>query len=305
MTDEYEVLRKLAGGAEIANTPENRVLTDQFGLETVIKGDCLGLLEPLELLDPDVLYSEITGASHEHLSRLDLLWTTESTNSHVMSFGKSSEFHGYVCAAEQQTAGRGRRGRSWISPFGKNIYLTLGWLMPSDRSVDGLSLAVGTAVVAAIQSVSTASVQLKWPNDVLISGGKAAGILIEIASGPGPERRLVIGVGINLQLSSTDADSIDQPWSVIEGVSRNKLAAALVSELVSVLRDFTSNGFWQFKARWESLDAHFGQSVRLIASDKATVGLNRGVDSSGQLLLETPEGLLSFNAGEVSLRPLA
>jgi BirA family biotin operon repressor/biotin-[acetyl-CoA-carboxylase] ligase len=161
---------------------------------------------------------------------------------------------------------------------------------------------VGTGVAAAIKSVSDADVRLKWPNDVLIASGKAAGILIEIAGGAGVERRLVIGVGINLQLSHSDVGSIDQPWSVVEGVSRNKLVAALISELVAVLEKFSQQGFEPFEAPWAQLDAHLGKEVRLIANDRETVGISRGVNRAGNLLLETSEGEQVFNAGEVSLR---
>lgn len=304
MTDEFEILRQLASGACVDDTPENQLQADQFGLEFIQRAEGIALAAPLELLDPARLFKALSPVAHQRLSRLDLHWTIDSTNSYVMNLGRSDDFHGYVCVAEQQTSGRGRRGRNWVSPFGKNIYLTLGWVMPHHRSIDGLSLAVGTAVVAAIRSVSEVSVQLKWPNDILINGGKAAGILIEIAAGPGADRRLAIGIGINLQLSGKDAGTIDQPWSVIEGVSRNALAAALISQLVVVLEEFAELGFEPFRERWQSCDAHYGQEVRLIASEKVTVGVSRGVDASGHLVLETSEGEIAFNAGEVSLRSM-
>ena len=302
MNTDFEMLRQLALGDAVDDTKENRLLAETFGLELLENDGKIQNPVPLELLDPEFLYQEIAPAAHQSLSRLDLHWTIESTNTRVMDLGRSTEFHGYACLAEQQTAGRGRRGRNWVSPFGKNIYLTLGWVMPSERSIEGLSLAVGTGVAAAIQSVSNTEIQLKWPNDVLIGAGKAAGILIEIAGGTGQERRLVIGVGINLQLSHQDAGSIEQPWSVVEGVSRNRLAAALISELVTVLEKFSQQGFEPFQAPWARLDAHFGQEVRLIANDRETVGISRGVDASGNLLLDTAEGKKTFNAGEVSLR---
>lgn len=302
MTNEYEILRQLASGSPVDDTAENRARAAEFGLEIHSTEYGLTLSTPLELLDPTRLYNAISPAAHACLSRLDLHWSIDSTNTYMMELGRAADFHGHICMAEQQTAGRGRRGRNWVSPFGKNIYLSLGWVMPQDRAIDGLSLAVGTAVASAVSSLSDVSVRLKWPNDILINGGKAAGILIEIASGPGPDRKLVVGVGINLQISSADAGSIDQPWSVIDGVSRNELAAGLISELVAVLQQFTEHGFEPFRERWLAFDAHVGQEVKLIASDKTTIGVSRGVDPSGHLILETSEGTKVFNAGEVSLR---
>lgn len=302
MTDQYDILRKIARGEAISDSKLHRKLVDEFGLEVTIDGSNLQLDAPLELLDPDNLMKLLKPAVQSRLSRLDIHWTLDSTNRYVMDLATSAEFHGYTCLAERQTSGRGRRGRYWVSPFGKNIYLSMGWTLPADHPLDGLSLAIGTCVAKAIASVSQVKINLKWPNDILLNDGKAGGILVEIAGGPADKRRLVIGVGINLSLSSNDAGSINQPWSVVENVSRNELVAALVSELSMGLESFSQMGFEFFRSAWQALDAHEGQEVSIISNDSAQTGISRGVNESGNLVLETSGGIKVFNAGEVSLR---
>lgn len=305
MTNEFDILRQFSLGDHLSDTDKHREIADRYGLKCVPDGGKIHLENPLELLDPELLRGAIPAAAQQHLSRLDVHWTLDSTNSYVLNLSSSSEFHGYVCLAEQQTAGRGRRGRHWVSPFGKNVYLSLGWLMPADQPIEGLSLAVGTCVAKAIRSVSEAKVNLKWPNDILLEGGKAAGILVELAGGSVSGRPLVIGVGINLALSLEDAGLIDQPWSVIKKVSRNDLVAALISELATGLSTFSLNGFSSFRESWQALDAHAGLEVSIVANDFVQTGVSRGVNASGNLILETSEGLKTFNAGEVSLRMAA
>jgi len=304
MTNEYDILRQFAQGERLSDTEKHRELVGRFGLTCASDGNNIYLEAPLELLDPKLLHGAITSAAQQQLSRLDVHWSLDSTNSYVLNLSNSAEFHGYVCLAEQQTAGRGRRGRHWVSPFGKNIYLSLGWAMPIDQPVEGLSLAVGTCVAEAIRSVSLTQVSLKWPNDILLDGGKAAGILVELAGGPAAERRLVVGVGINLALSSEEAGRIDQPWSVVEKVSRNQLVAALISELATGLSTFSQTGFSSFRDSWQALDAHAGLDVSIVANDSVQTGISRGVNASGNLILETSEGRKFFNAGEVSLRAI-
>ncbi|MFT7244836.1 MAG: BirA family biotin operon repressor/biotin-[acetyl-CoA-carboxylase] ligase [Candidatus Azotimanducaceae bacterium] len=305
MTNEFDILRQFSLGDHLSDIEKHRDIVDRFGLRCVSDGINIYLENPLELLDPELLRGAIPAAAQQHLSRLDIHWTLGSTNSYVLNLSSSSEFHGYVCLAEQQTAGRGRRGRHWVSPFGKNIYLSLGWLMPTDQPIEGLSLAVGTCVAKAIGSVSETKVNLKWPNDILLEGGKAAGILVELAGGSDAGRRLVIGVGINLALSREDAGLIDQPWSVVEKVSRNDLVAALITELATGLSTFSRTGFSSFRESWQALDAHAGLEVSILASDSVQTGISRGVNASGNLILETSEGRKIFNAGEVSLRVTA
>lgn len=304
MSDPYILLRDLAENGKVQATDSLLSLLGEFNLAYVSEGESVQLRQDLELLEPELLNSFISDSAKQCLSTLDLHWTLDSTNTFLMERSADSNFHGYVCLAEQQTAGKGRRGRPWVSPFGKNIYVTLGWSIDAHTPIAGLSLAVGTCVARAIRSVTDISVQLKWPNDILLDDGKAAGILVELAGGNQQSKQVVVGVGINLALSNEDSLQIDQPWSVIGGASRNRLAAELINELSAGLTRFVEAGFVSFQEEWLALDAHANQQVRILSHDRTIEGTSRGVDHQGNLILDTEQGRQTINAGEVSLRSI-
>ncbi len=232
---------------------------------------------------------------------------------------------GQVCLAERQTAGRGRLGRRWVSPFGRNIYLSILWryrLAPAQ--LGGLSLACGVAVAQALQQLGVQGIGLKWPNDVHWQRRKLAGLLLEVAGEAQGPSRVVVGVGINLGLRAADADAIDQPWVDLTEVcgggasgrdapsraaccdnvpGRNQLAAALIDTLTAALSRYADAGLAPFLDQWRQLDAYRGEPVILIAGQQRIQGRYLGVDSQGNLQLGTAEGQRAFAAGDLSLRP--
>lgn len=303
MENYQQFITRLAAGETLPDESSVHQVIKDYGLEAKQTSDGWQLEQPLELLNPKTLESLVTDAAKLELSTLDLHWSLGSTNTFVQNLSLEANFHGYACMAERQTAGKGRRGRNWVSPFGKNIYLSVGWKIPTSVSLDGLSLAVGCAVTRAIKAQNeSVNVALKWPNDILIEGGKTAGILVELASGDTGFHHLVVGIGVNLHLSNADSAYIDQAWNVVQQVSRNKLAASLLSELVDCLVVFRRDGFAPFQSEWNSLDAFADMEVNLISAGKTETGTARGVDASGHLILDTPSGAKKINAGEVSLR---
>lgn len=227
---------------------------------------------------------------------------------------------GEICLAERQTAGRGRLGRRWVSPFGRNIYLSILWryaLAPAQ--LGGLSLACGVAVAQALHSLGIEGIGLKWPNDVHWQRRKLAGLLLEVAGEAQGPSRVVVGVGINLGLRAADAEAIDQPWVDLTEVcgghgssrdvpvrnvpSRHSLAAALIDHLTATLSRYADAGLAPFLDDWRALDAYNGELAVLIAGQQRIQGRYRGIDSQGNLRLDTAEGQRTFAAGEVSLRP--
>jgi BirA family biotin operon repressor/biotin-[acetyl-CoA-carboxylase] ligase len=303
MENLQQYLKKLAQGEAVPDSPEVRGLLADYGLDAKNDDGQWQLESPLELLNPKTLESLLTDQAKLELSSLDLHWSLDSTNTFLLNLSHAANFHGYACMAEQQTAGKGRRGRHWVSPFGKNIYLSLGWVMPEGRSLEGLSLAVGCAAARAVKSeTDLIDVGLKWPNDLFIEGGKAGGILIELGASKGGVHHLVIGIGINLALSVKDTAGIDQPWSVVAGASRNRLAGTLLSELVACLLTFNSEGFAPFAGEWNALDIFANQAVNLVSAGSTRSGIAQGVDDDGHLLLDLDGQVERINAGEVSLR---
>lgn len=304
--------QELAGLLNVSRTAIWKQLAklEALGLELLSqsgKGYCL--VGGLELLDEEIINNLLNETAAHAISDLTLLKLVDSTNSYLMRQEQAVGIS--VCFAEFQTAGRGRRGRQWVSPLASNIYLSLRLSISSGLgAVEGLSLAVGVAVARALDELGVVDVQLKWPNDVLWSGKKLGGILIEVVGDPSGVCHLVVGLGLNLRTEKSMVDAIEQPWVALDAIlpvspSRNRVAACLLNHIVPLLSDYESKGFVGYKPAWEALNAHANQQVDLFMGSIQTTGLVRGVNTAGALLLETEKGLEVFHGGEVSLRAMA
>ncbi|RQM60460.1 bifunctional biotin--[acetyl-CoA-carboxylase] ligase/biotin operon repressor BirA [Aeromonas enteropelogenes] len=215
---------------------------------------------------------------------------------------------GECCLAECQTAGRGRRGKPWISPFGCQLILSMYWRLEQGMAAAmGLSLAVGVAVVEALEFLGYQGVELKWPNDLYYQGRKLAGILVEMSGSAGASCHLVIGVGLNLAMPAREGERIDQAWAELrhinpELVDRNQLAARVIEHLQTAMQTFEQSGLGSFVDAWNRLDHFAGRPVRLLMGDQEVRGIARGIDDRGALRLETEEGIKFYLGGEISLR---
>ena len=210
-----------------------------------------------------------------------------------------------VCLAEQQTAGRGRRGRAWISPPGGNLYLSVSWSFAGGAELlQGLSLAVGVVLCDALEQHGASGLSLKWPNDALRHGRKLAGILVEVQTTTAGTPSVIIGVGINVRVPPFESAAIEQPWADLRDInlSRNELAAAFLDRLLPLLACYADTGFEPFRRPWEARHAHANRLVTIEQAGELTVGRAAGVDGTGALMLETAEGTLTIHGGEVSLR---
>ncbi len=273
---------------------------------TKVKGKGYCLEGGIELLNRSKIAASMSARAQGLLANLELCQVVDSTNDSLMRQSTIGPSAGYACLAEQQTAGKGRRGRSWVSPFGRNIYLSVCWGFESVAALEGLSLAVGVALARALSAVGVEGVALKWPNDILCGSQKLAGVLIEVSGDLAGSCQVVVGLGVNVSMPAAAAEAIEQPWidvaSLVEGVSRNHLAGAILSELLLLLEGYGEHGFSAYRQEWQSLDAYYGQRVELHTATRSYSGIARGVDDSAALLLELESGLQAFVGGEVSLR---
>ncbi len=210
-----------------------------------------------------------------------------------------------LLVAEQQTAGRGRAGRSWLSAPGCSLTFSLAWpFAQNPQALLGLPLAIGVALAQALATLDV-PVQLKWPNDVLKDGKKLAGILIETAT-HGKTTWAVIGIGINLRMPDELEQQIghavaDMPW--LAQMDRNQLIAILLTQLSETLQQFSERGFAEFISEWNRFHAYAGQAVWIFDQGKVVQqGIARGVNEMGCLLLEDRYGISMVMAGDVSLR---
>lgn len=278
-----------------------------------IKGKGYCLEGGLDLLSAPAIEQELVPAARALLTQLEICPVIDSTNAHALR-NSIERGAGYVCLAEYQAAGRGRRGRTWVSPFGKNIYLSLVWGFDGGAAeLEGLSLAVGVAIVDALKISGVQGLELKWPNDVLWQRRKLAGILLEMTGDPAGVCQVVIGIGINVFMPKDVANAIDQPWIDLYSISqslnlpttscrRNPLIAALLSQLLPLLQDYKTTRFAAYRNRWEALNAYAGRSVDIHLPNKTVSGKMLGVGDTGALRLQTAAGEELFYGGEVSLR---
>lgn len=262
----------------------------------------------VSLLDPATIRQMMGAESREALLDLQVFPSVGSTNEVAMERALAGGAEGYVCLAEFQTAGKGRRGRSWASPFGANIYLSLvNRFQGGVAAVEGLSLAVGVALVRALRHLDFQGVELKWPNDLQYQGRKLGGVLLEIAGDPAGACDVIIGIGLNVAMPRTAATAIDQPWidlRTIAGcaIERNAVAAAMLDQLLPLVASYELEGFARYKDEWESVDALLGKRVQLQLGEISRAGIARGVDRTGAICIETESGLDVYSGGEVSLR---
>jgi BirA family biotin operon repressor/biotin-[acetyl-CoA-carboxylase] ligase len=265
------------------------------------------LAVPLERLDEARIREALPAATRSRLRELEVALRIDSTNQALLDAAPARDPQALF--AEAQTAGRGRRGRAWRSPFGANRYLSLAWRFPAwPPQLGTLSLAVGVACARALRAAGVAQIGLKWPNDLRVGNDKLGGILIEQRGEAGGDCRVVVGVGLNIAMSAAQAASVDQPWTSVQAVlgdaapSRNALAALLLDALLSALIEFEAQGFAGFIADWNRLDLSAGRPVRIEGAGAALEGIACGIDESGALIVESGGRRHHLHAGEVSLR---
>lgn len=209
--------------------------------------------------------------------------------------------------AEHQTLGRGRRGRKWNSPYAQNLYLSYAWPVTRGMAqIDGLSLVAGLAVVRAVEQVVGTTAQLKWPNDVLINNAKVAGILLELVGDPADLCSVVIGIGVNLNMTSTN-QAIDQEWTSLaletgKQVDRTQFAQSVLESLDVYLEKQKNYGFSSLKNEWLSVHGWQGREVVLSVGNELVQGRITGLGDKGEICLLVDGQERLFIGGELSLR---
>ena len=263
----------------------------------------------IDWLDGERIAAELDPAQRTRVGKIIVDWQIDSTSSELLRRAASDDGDLLVCCAEMQSAGRGRRGRDWRSPLGGNLYFSA--LKRFDHgmgTLTGLSLAAGTAVIAALNDCGVTGVGLKWPNDVLADGRKLAGVLIELGGEFLGPCYAVIGIGINLRLSADVVAAIDQPVTDISTLtsadppSRNCIAGRLLARLIDTLDRFAVRGFAAIAADYARADMLRGKAVRVAGADGARDGIAEGVDARGALRVRHGETIATYDSAEVTVR---
>ncbi len=271
------------------------------------KGYCLP--QPIILLEENKISAALDPLFHSSIHEMTILAHVGSTNDYLKNQPLTPLNQFDICLSEQQTLGRGREpGRSWYSPFAKNIYLSLTWNIAQDCSIfGGFSLVIGLAVHHALTEFGIdTDLRIKWPNDIYWQEQKLAGILLELHAQANGFTRLILGVGVNANMEE-DHSQISQPWTSVakilgHPIDRNLLTAKLISAIIQYTQDFTHQGLASFLPHWDRVDYLRDQTVSIKNQQSLISGQCKGIDERGFLLLQTPEGILHrCSSGETTL----
>lgn len=268
-----------------------------------IKGKGYALLEPLVLLEQKKIQRKLVVKKKINFSIFESI---DSTNEYLKLFKQNHSIK--ICIAEQQAQGKGRLGREWYSPFGKNIYLSCLYPFQKDVSeLAGLSLVVSLAMMRTLKSYGLSDLLfVKWPNDILYEHKKLSGSLIEIQAESHGASHAVIGIGINVNMLN-DERHIAQAWTSMQKIlgsyiDRNDLCSRLINNLLSYLQQFDSQGFSRFITEWMQSDCLTNQIVTLKNLDQEIKGKVTGINEQGHLLLQLTDGTVqAFSSGDTSV----
>ncbi|GGX76195.1 biotin--[acetyl-CoA-carboxylase] ligase [Saccharospirillum salsuginis] len=307
--DRYQSGQKLAETLGVTRPTISNWVAElgELGLDVyTVKGRGYRLAEPISLLERATIIDALNPELVQALSVFDIQSDVDSTNRWVLD-QKPDPGRWSICAADYQHQGRGRRGRSWRSPPGSSIMVSVA--VRENLSGDALycaSLIVGVAVVRAIEAVIGVCVDLKWPNDIYYRDQKLGGILCELQGNPLDQPVVVIGLGLNVNKGPAGLDRDVGCLADIHGqlVDRNRLLTEVLNHLHAVLSELQApGGLDRLLAEWGRYDCVRDRDIRLIRGDAVETVTARGIDGQGQLLVENPDGSVrAVNGGEVSVR---
>ena len=298
-------------GRSRATLSEALKCAPDLGLELFsVRGKGYRLAEPIEFIDGEAV-GQALGPLADRI-RLEVADEVDSTSSRLVERAATGAPSGTCLAAEWQSAGRGRRGRSWIAALGGSLTFSLLWRFERGAGhLGGLSLAVGAAVARALADCGVERVQVKWPNDVVVDFRKLAGVLVETSGEMQGPSVAVVGVGLNYRLGE-QLEKIDQPAVDVAGCaspvpSRNLLLARTLSELVAVLEAFEDSGFAPLRSEWRSLHAYQGRRVRVMPPNEAAYEANViDVGEDGTLVVSAGGRSVRLSSAELAaIRPAA
>jgi BirA family biotin operon repressor/biotin-[acetyl-CoA-carboxylase] ligase len=256
-------------------------------------------------LDKSVILNSLAPAVKATVQAIHIFPQLDSTNTWLLEQPNACFS---VCLAEEQTAGRGRRGRVWQSPKAGNIYFSLRWCFEQVPANYGcLGLVVGVAVAEALAAYGLQGQMLKWPNDIYYQGQKLGGILLQTAQ---PLQQVVIGIGLNTGMPREAGANIDQAWCDLseilqQSIDRNHLVAAILEQLIPALQTFPDFKMANFKQQWQRWDWLDNQAVSVNTGQEILQGLACGLDEQGQLQLVLADGSRrAFSSADVSVRAL-
>jgi len=250
-------------------------------------------------LDADAIRQSIDEATAARLASFNAFPKIESTNSYLMQQDGPPPGRIHVAVTDNQTMGRGRHGRTWKSPPGSGLCLSLAYTFGAPpANLPALTLAIGLGVIQALEYTGVGGVQLKWPNDLMADDGKLGGILTESQSRAAGTVTIVTGVGLNINLGDApdlelESDSMRQVADLAGFANtlpeHNDLAARLIDSLCATFVDFETDGFDRYTRRWAERDWLLGRDLMIETPQRQVMGTGAGIADDGALLVSTGE----------------
>lgn len=278
------------------------------GLDVQTSESGYRLEPPLEWIDPVAIRAGLPAAIRRRVGDIENHWRIDSTSSECLRRAGGLPDLAFVFA-DWQDAGRGRRGRQWVSPPATNLQFScLKRFAGGYAALSGLSLAVGIAVADALEDCGARGIGLKWPNDLVHGDAKLGGILIELGGEFMGPCHAVVGVGINLHAPQAMRRALDRACTDLRDVcggrapSRNALAIALIARLVEALDAFGDSGFAAFADAWTARDALAGRAIRVDGVRGVFEGTAVGVDARGALRVRRGGNVESLDSAEITVR---
>ena len=269
------------------------------------------MIKKRQLLNKVDILKNISAVHKESLKELTIFEEIGSTNDEAKT--KLTEIENLndslVIFAEQQTSGKGRRGKTWESPANVNIYLSFGWYSSLKLSdLEGLSLATGVEISNHLEPIIGESLKLKWPNDLFLSEKKTGGILVETTTNQ-KGTSIVVGVGLNVLMSDKEENSIDQDWTSLsihfgKDFDRNKIAGHILEALFHLKNNFETNGFSHYKDRFEELNILKNKECLATFDDMSLMGLVEGITENGELIFNENGKIHRLRYGDVSIKKI-
>jgi BirA family transcriptional regulator, biotin operon repressor / biotin---[acetyl-CoA-carboxylase] ligase len=267
------------------------------------------LTQGFDLLDAALVQAALLPEVSALLPVFDFHDVLDSTNTHLSTSARAGAATGTVVATEFQHAGRGRMGRSWLASPGGSLCFSVLWHFTDHAALNGLSLAVGVAIVRALRALGVADAGLKWPNDIIWRRRKLGGILLDVSGEVHGRQACVIGIGLNLRLVYAQGREIDQPWVDLAEITggaqpdRNRLLAAMLNALLPLLSEYSVSGLRGVRDEWQGYHHFDGQPVQVYQGDRCISGRVAGISEGGLLILDCGrDGHRQFASGEVRMR---
>ncbi len=265
-------------------------------------------------LDAERVRQALSESTAAKLALFEVFPSIDSTNTYLLGQPGPAAGTFHVALADQQTAGRGRHDRRWLSPPGAGLNLSVAHTFGTlPGQLPALTLAIGVAVIEAMQGLGIDKLALKWPNDIVATDGKLGGILTEVQQGAEAAATVVTGIGINVRLREPLDFGADSAWaqrptdlsSVQEDLPPPEtLAAAVIDRVCETLLRFEKEGFAAFADTWRQHDWLLGREILVDATDDQIAGVAAGVDDDGALLVDTSDGTERVISGTIVLPEL-